>query len=237
MCAGLEGGTVDQSNEEEFAAYLNELKERGSTLLVVGELPTGCYDSFCSTMFGASTSRPRCRLTVTTGRSASVEPRVERDDPTSTSGISARHIISTLGTRRAAAATAATTGNDAVTHVDDGTSLSELGITISREIQEFEDRRGELDPAELRVCFDSLRPLIEEYGEAAVFRFLHVLNGRIRGVSGMGHFHLQVDVDDPLVDTFEEIFDAVIELRRRNERLAQRWHVRKRDFTSDWINI
>jgi hypothetical protein len=126
--------------------------------------------------------------------------------------------------------------SEPIRYVDE-CNLSNLGIAISEEINAFEARQAELEPAELRVCFDSLRPLVEEYNEEAVFRFLHVLAGRIRSVSGMGHFHLPVPFDDEQTRTFVDIFDGVIELRKRGDELVHRWHLQDSDLTSGWLPV
>lgn len=144
--------------------------------------------------------------------------------------------MSPFNTRGEAKASAVATENDAVTHVE-GASLSQLGIAISQEIQTFSDQRGEIQPAELRICFDSLRPLLEEYDEKQVFRFLDLLVNRIRSTSGMGHFHLPLDPDDRLVHTFADIFDAVIELDTQDGQLVQRWDIQDRELTSGWISV
>lgn len=230
-------GTTERSQQEvRFATHLSELKERGSALLVVGELPRDCYSAHCHGMLGDPTAGTRCRLLIDTDANRGTSSRGE-DGPSASSGrVATRRILSTFDSRSTAAASATARESELVRHVEES-NLSNLGIAISEEIDEFETRRGELEPAELRVCFDSLRPLVEEYGEGSVFRFLHVLAGRIRSASGMGHFHLPVPFDDELTKTFADIFDAVIELRRRDDELVQRWHLRNPDITSDWLSV
>lgn len=236
MCPDSEVTESERPEEERFAAYLSELKERGSATLVVGELPKDCYASFCRDMLGDSTSGPRCRLRVSTDGTRDIAARTETDPSPFANRVPTRHIVSTFDARSATTASAIAKERDTVTHVEDA-SLAELGVAISQEIKEFEEQNDGLEPAELRVCFDSLRPLIEEFDEAQVFKFLHVLTGRIRSTSGMGHFHLQVESDDLVVDTFADLFDAVIELASRNDQLVQCWHVHDQDITSGWVPI
>ena len=236
MCPDSEIGDSGRPEDERFAAYLSELKERGSATLVVGELPSDSYTSFCGDMLGDSTSDPRFRVRVTTDAARDIATRVETDPSPAAGRVPTRHIVSTFDSRSATTASAIARERDTVTHVKDA-SLATLGVAISREIKAFEERNGGLEPAELRVCFDSLRPLIEEFDEAQVFKFLHILTGRIRSTSGMGHFHLQVESDDLAVETFAGLFDAVIELARRNDQLVQCWRVRDPDLTSGWIPV
>lgn len=234
MCPNSEVGGSDRQESDRFAAYLSELKERGSATLVVGELPREYYASFCDDMLGDSAAGPRCRLRVTTDEVSDLAKRVESGPSAAAGRPQTQHVVTSFDTRSATSASAIAREHEPVTHVDDA-SLAALGVTISREIEKFEELNDGLEPAELRVCFDSLLPLIKEFGEEQVFKFLHILTGRIRSTSGMGHFHLQVESDDLVVDKFAEIFDAVIELTTRNEQLIQCWHVRDRDITSGWI--
>lgn len=236
MCPDSGVSDSRRSEEERFAAYLSELKERGSATLVVGELPSDCYASFCRDMLGNHTSHPRFRLRVTTDETRDIATQVETDPSPSSNRNPTRHVVSTFDSRSATTASAIAMERDSVTHVEDA-SLAKLGVAISQEIKEFEERNDGLGPAELRVCFDSLRPLIEEFDEEQVFKFLHILTGRIRSTSGMGHFHLQVESDDLVVETFAGLFDAVIELASRNDQLVQCWHVHGRDITSGWIPV
>lgn len=236
MSPDSEVGSSRRSEEERFAAYLSDLKERGSVTLVVGELPRDSYTPFCEKMLGDPTSGHRYRLQVTTDGTPDADAGVEVTPAPSDDRVTTRRIVSTFDSRSATTAAAIARENKTVTHVEDP-SLAKLGIAISEEIKEFEEQNGELGPAELRVCFDSLRPLIEEFDEAQVFRFLHILIGRIHGTSGMGHFHLQVESDELVVDTFGEIFDAIIELESRDDQLVQCWHVHDQNLTSGWIPV
>lgn len=235
MCPTSERSERHRDDAERFAAYLSELKERGSALLVVGELPRDSYSPFCKTMFGSHSSKSRCNLRISTHPDPAAT-RFHDPTPASRHSNSTSHIVSPFNARSEAKAAAVATESDAAKHVEGG-SLSHLGISISREIQTFEERRGGFEPAELRVCFDSLRPLLEEYDEEQVFRFLDLLTARIRSTSGMGHFHLPLDPDDRLVHTFAEVFDAVIELDIQSGQLVQCWDVQERNLTSGWISV
>lgn len=236
MCPGSKRAKRGQTEAERFATYLSELKERGSSLLVVGELPRAYYTPFCSNMFGDPTSGPRCRLRVTTREDTEMVTQFENEITASEDRIPTRHIVSTFDARSAARVSPVVTDNETVRHVEGG-DLTLLGIAFSDEIQRFEERRGGLEPAELRVCFDSLRPFVEEYDEEQVFRFLDLLSNRIKSTGGMGHFHLQIASDDPLVNTLGEVFDAVIELGRQDDELMQCWQIEDPDISSGWIPV
>lgn len=225
----------ERNEAERFSTYLSELKKRGSALLVVGELPRDSYSPFCENMLGNPSSGPRYRLRVTTHDDTTASG-LENLITASSNQVSTSHIVSTFNARSAAKASAVATETDTVKHVE-GSSLPQLGIAISQEIQTFNGQHDELRPGELRVCFDSLRPLLEEYEEEQVFRFLDLLTHRIRSKSGMGHFHLPLDPDDRLVRTFADLFDAVIELDVQNGQLAQYWDVQDKSLTSGWVSV
>lgn len=235
MHSDSEKSKHERTEAERFSTYLSELKKRGSALLVVGELPRDSYSPFCDEMLGNPSSKPRYRLRVTT-HDDSTATCLENPISASSNQASTTRIVSTFNARSAAKASAVATETDAVKHVDGG-SLPQLGIAISQEIQTFNDQGNELQPAELRVCFDSLRPLLEEYEEEQIFRFLDLITNRIRSRSGMGHFHLPLDPEDRLVRTFADIFDAVIKLDTQRGQLVQCWDVQNRSLTSGWISV
>jgi hypothetical protein len=232
----LEESSSGRSERDRFSTYLSGLKERGSVIIVVGELPRECYAPFCSNMLGDPASGPRYRLRVTTDDTPDIAATGENTPHPSAYRVSTRHVVSTFGARSAATASAIAKERDSVTHVE-GDSLAKLGVTISEEIEAFERAAGELEPAQLRLCFDSLRPFLEEFEEEEVFRFLHILAGRIRSTSGMAHLHLQAARDDLAVKKFEEIFDAVVELDTLDQKLVHCWHVRDRNITSGWLPV
>lgn len=116
-------------------------------------------------------------------------------------------------------------------------SLPALDDAIVECIDEFRAVSGDLDPAELRVCVDSVVPLVEEHGAEAVFRFLRVLTARVRCDDGMGHFHLPTDVNSDLVRTLAPVFDAVVEVRCRKGYAEQRWHLQEQDVTTRWLSL
>ena len=60
-------------------------------------------------------------------------------------------------------------------------------------------KRGGFAPAELRFCFDTLRPLVENYDEAEVDAFHETLCHHIKDVYGMGHYVLPIDRDSSYV--------------------------------------
>ncbi|WP_255196121.1 DUF7504 family protein [Halorarius litoreus] len=211
-----------------FTQALAALKRRGSNLLVVGATAGHTHTDACSRLLGDS-SVDRTRLFVTTDRHGGTTgtDACLGDDTV---------IEYATTTRGAAAAQPATAGGSTleadVTQVED---LPALGRAVSAAIDTA--AADGLDPAELRLCFDSLRPLLEEQDEESVFRFLHALTSEVRSVQGMAHYHLPVAFDTRTVRTFSPLFDAVVELRTQGGHPQQRWHLHEADVTTDWLDL
>ncbi|MGM0591722.1 MAG: DUF7504 family protein [Halobacteriota archaeon] len=217
-----------------FAHALDILKEQGSSLLVVGSVPTEMYTRASKQMLGApDASPPRRRLLVMPeGERHRAPERLERTGPNAPNF--ARVITHEASARSAAASqTASVSSQLQITSVD-GT-LSQLGIAISDAISEFDTLAGGLEPAELRFAFDCLPTLLAEYNEEAVFRFLHIITTQVRLVRGMGHFWLPQELNGEMTRSLRPLFDAVIELRIDDGVLKQRWHFRDTDLVSDWL--
>lgn len=212
-----------------FKRALASLKRRGSNILVVGPQGSTTHVEACSRLLGEEASRRR--LFVFTDSAYGLEGRLAPGDR---DGSTVRVIDCTSATRSAAAATSS--GAAPVRETAPLDDLAALGDAIDRIVEDFEHRSGGLEPAELRVCVDSLRPLLAEHGDREVFHFLHALTDRIRTARGMGHFHMPVPRDDTTARVLEPLFDAVVEVRARPN-LEQRWHLRSRNITTDWLPL
>lgn len=210
-----------------FTRALAALKRRGSNLLVVGATSADTHTAACDRLLGDGHA-DRTRVFVTTDGNCGAHGEATRtaDD----------HVVQYATTTRGAAAAASSTDgpslDDAVSSVtvDD---LRSLGEAVSEIV---EDADGAA-PAELRVCFDSLGPLLEEYDEQAMFRFLHALTSEVRSVRGMGHYHLPVSLDNRTVRTIRPLFDAVVEIRTQAGEPQQRWHLSEADITTGWLGL
>lgn len=221
------GGTVP--NASPFAQALGALKRRGSNVLVVGTGSAVAHECACSRLLGDANDEPRYRLLVVTERprctnhsshavcTADVTTRVvsreetSPDDPNETDSPDARVVGTDL--------------------------LSQLGMVVIEQITAFDDDAGGLEASELRVCVDSLVPLLAQHGPENVFRMLHVMTSRVRQVSGMGHYHLPIEPDHDVVNLLEPLFDATVEVRTRDGQPEQRWHLRDRRTSSEWLSL
>ncbi|WP_256300289.1 DUF7504 family protein [Haloarchaeobius salinus] len=224
------GGGVPGSTT--FAQTLSALKREGSSILLVGRTSATAHRAACGRLVGDS-GEPRQRLyvyttgTETCGQGPSTDHRGE---------------TRILSQENEAGVSASPEGvpDDIEETVVGPQLLSTLGTAIIDAVDEMEADH-ELEPGELRLCFDSVTPLLREHKSQNVFRLLHMVTSRTRQADGMGHFHLPLDRDSDYVHLLEPLFDAVVEVRRTEdgdeERLEQRWHLRDRDAESGWIEI
>lgn len=213
-----------------FSEFLGELKRRGSMLLLVGPAQHTALSRACSRLLGESTETRR-PLFVRTGSS-----NCAHDAAGSLSvapGEAAREIRYRTATRSAAVA-ASGDGRLPARTVDG--DLDDLLSEMQTEIDAVRATAGELEPAELRVCVDSLDALLATHDDERVFRFLHGLSGSVRDAGAMCHVHLPADVDAEPVETLKPLFDAVVEIRAVG-RPQQRWHVPDEGFTTGWLSL
>jgi hypothetical protein len=226
----------DRSAYEETSALVQELdvlKQRGSNLLVVGSRMPAAHRAACRQFLGAESAEPRRRLFALADPCTPIEERVLS---TETDPDSLRVVRYATGNRSAAAASPAVEPSIDETPIEHD-EIGEFGLALSRAIAEFEAASGGLSPAELRLCFDSLTPLLSEYEPETTFRFFHLLTRRVRSVDGMGHYHLTTDRDARIVALLEPLFDAVIELCLHEGSLHQRWWLRDSGLTTGWLQF
>lgn len=227
-------GDMGASETALFAQALSALKRRGSSVLVVGKGRDCTQLDACRRLLGDATAGPRHRLLVSTENGIDIDKRLPADEPRSGS---ITLVDRSIKTRSAAAATQPTTSIGSIsTKLVEGDGLASLGEAIGEAITAIE-AQGPLAPAELRVCVDSLTPLLDEHDERDVFQFLHAFGGEVRRVNAMGHVHLPVEYETEAVGTLAPAFDAVIQLRVEDGHTEQRWHLQDDDITTDWLAL
>ena len=234
---------------------LEELKSRGSALLVVGPVPGSIYVRLSARLLGEGPDRRRLLIEPRRSPERRLAP-VERWTPEWTRVFRCR----VAARRSAATADASDThggprpeewGPDADTpaSADPGPdgygsvaetvegSIADLGAAVGDTIGWFDDVAGGLDPAELRVSFDCVAPLLSEYPDPAIFRFLHLVAFQIRRVGGMGHVRLSRPLDSETVRLLAPLFDAIVQLRLDGTEAVHRWHFRDADVVSEWLPV
>ncbi|WP_049970713.1 DUF7504 family protein [Haladaptatus cibarius] len=229
-----------------FTRTLAGLKRRGSGLLLVGPQPA--MGRACERFLGESKTEPRYRLFVKTDGATCHEQQKCEEVGVGSNDENVKIIERTTHTRSTAAVSS--TGYDGSNHgighshdeesettVVTSGSLARLGITISEAIDEFERKSDGLQSGELRVCFDSLVPLLGEHSDESVFRFLHILAARVRNVNGMIHIHLPTKMDSATVNTLAPVFDAIVEVSMAGGEPVHRWQLVRQDVTTDWLSL
>jgi KaiC/GvpD/RAD55 family RecA-like ATPase len=97
-----------------------------------------------------------------------------------------------------------------VKHVSSPEDLTGIGM-------QFSDLAGDAENAavdRVRVGLDSLSPMLMYVDMQRLFRFLHVFTSQISGKGWAGFFVIDpTSHDDKAVNTLQQLFDGVIELR------------------------
>ncbi|TYT61581.1 DUF7504 family protein [Natrialba swarupiae] len=201
-----------------FAQTLNTLKHTGSNLLLVGR-GGGAHGTACRRLRGESRGESRYRVFVTDDARCCYHDHEAEDVTTA--------IVEYSGP------------SSSDSGVGDGSeeALCQLVTDVIDTVEEFEDEADGFEPSELRVCVDSLVPLLQQYDTEDVFRFVHVTTARIEQARGMGHYHLPVSRDHDAISLLEPMFDAVVSLRTRENVHEQQWHLRDQGTTTDWIQL
>ena len=240
-------GTESGGNALEHATFahaLDSLKQDGSNILLVGDSSSVAHRSGCERLLGEEGDQSRYRLFVVTeesccsrGWAATHEDETDRyqyheqgskpDDADPTTKV----------IRRIADDTDETTTPSVDESVVGTEMLNILGTEVIDTINEFDDAANGLGPSELRLCVDSLVPLLTDHSSENVFRLLHVLTLRVKQSSGMGHYHLPIDADHDAVNLLEPLFDAVVEVRNDDGVIEQRWTLRDQRTTSEWLPL
>ncbi|WP_231184434.1 hypothetical protein [Haladaptatus sp. DYF46] len=229
MTSGLQFRGDD--TDSNFHVWLQQLKRRGSNLLVTGNVPDSISAKAARALFGHG--RKRYRILALIDRTID-SPESRFPEHASVADTTTWVIDQRNGERSIPAA-----ASSAASYLDPPRkdNIHQLGEEIQTAIGFYEEHENGLDPAQLRVGIDSLFPLIQR-DEGATKRILRTLTATVRGVSGMAHYHLRVRDEEPIVEELTPLFDARIELRRKpGLKPEQRWHVPELEKTTVWIEL
>jgi hypothetical protein len=226
----MSGKSAD-SPYETFRRRLSYLKKYGCNLLVTGEVRQEVSQQMTQKLLGAS-ELSRTRIVALTDQDQADVPGLLPD------GISATDedvllVDQGYPTRAADVATPAdgSIGNGHRQDIDD------LQLTICNTISMAKDQHDGLDPAELRFSLFSLPYLLNQYDVSTVERFVSAVGDHIDSVSGMAHYHLALPDDSETVQRLSSQFDARIELREKQGRPEQRWHLPELDAPTSWRGL
>ncbi|KAB1187468.1 MULTISPECIES: hypothetical protein [Haloferax] len=95
-----------------------------------------------------------------------------------------------------------------VMNVATPSDLRRIGILVTKVLTKWSD-----EDVPITVCVRSLSNLLDAVGDPQrVFRFLHILHGRVRAAGARAHFHMDpARHDEQTARTFYSLFDARLE--------------------------
>lgn len=215
----------------EFGEVLQRLKQEGCNLLVTGEVPVVVSDAATRRLLGAPFEKRRRILAFT---DAGVERVPSRLPGGCRPGDRDVTVIEQTEDTRSTAVERTGGGRFDVTGV--GPGLGSLEAAILDAVAAYE--RTGLEPSELRLSLDSVRLLVDDHGVEPVHSFLESVGVAVAEARGMAHYHMPLPDDSPSVDALSCLFDARIELRKRDGFAPeQRWHVTKYGLTTEWVGL
>jgi len=226
---------TNRRETEAFARRLNDLKQRGCNLLVVNDAESA--PAVCGRLLGDPGEQRRHLFIPTTTTMASV---LSRHDPFPKTPDRFGVVDGTTAERTRSLASPQRPGDlDAnaewYTELDRLDDLLALGRLVDEHLSRFE--AAALSPGEVRVCMESLDPLIDVFDPEELFRFLHLLTARVRALHGIGHFHMATGLDSELADLLEPLFDVTIRSRETEEGVQQRWRLHDSGYDSGWLSM
>lgn len=262
-----DGGPPDERLAR-FQSVLRRFKREGSTLLVVGDAPREVFTRASASMLGDPDAR-RWRVVVPTdatpesiaerlpaGSRPLAETTAVLDYAPSSRSSEVRSEATEIPVRSEATETAdqtsttdpseATVASEADATVADA-DLDELRSALVAAVCEFRDRS--FRPAEVRVAVDSLAPLLDDHGAAAVRRFLRAVRECVYDCDAMAHYVLPEPYDGERCQRLAGEFDAVVELRAPAEDgsasgtasgsrpAEERWHLPASGVTMPWVPV
>lgn len=251
-----------------FQSVLRRFKREGSTLLVVGDAPREVFTRASASMLGDPDAR-RWRVVVSTdatpesvsdrlsAASAGSRPPAETTAVLDYAPSAVRSSVTETAVRSEATETAV---RSSATDPSEATVASETDATVAdadldglrsalvAAVREFRDRS--FRPAEVRVAVDSLAPLLDDHGVAAVRRFLRTVRECVYDCDAMAHYVLPEPYDGDRCQRLAGEFDAVVELRAPagtdgsasdaaagSRPAEERWHLPASGVTMPWVPV
>lgn len=199
-------GTAESGLSSPKASALLELIDDAANVLVIGPAESPVEYDLCATLCTAG-DRPRRRVLVTT-----IQAPDERLSTLRGYGAGAydETTIIAVGDRvrsagRVDGATLGAEGEDvSVERVSDASDLTRLGLLINKSLGGADEERPVL-------CVHSLTAILQVVEVEKAFRFLHVLQGRVRSAATSGHYHLDpTALDEEVVNTIRPLFDFTV---------------------------
>ena len=97
-----------------------------------------------------------------------------------------------------------------VEYVSSPADLTGIGIGLSEQLRRFDEEGAD----RVRLCFYSLSTLLMYTELETVFRFLHVLSGRVDSIGALALFAIDPTThEESTLNTLKQLFDGVIEVK------------------------
>lgn len=210
-----------------FAALLDRLKKRGTSVLVVGDLSTDLEQALSRRMMG-SPDEQRYRLLAALRPlespagwfPESVTPEDEWVNVVDHGGLPRGGVAATNGTASSGA---------------DLPSASQLADRVDDWVTRVE-RETDPEPGAIRVGIASLDVLLEREDVGAPREVAERVHGLMREHQGVAHLYFPRRRSSPVVQQITVWVDVVVEVRTSEGRPEQRWAVQDTVETS-WFPI
>lgn len=222
---------------------LDEYKQTGCTLLLVGDVPDDVLNTVSGNLLGDPELQPRTRVFGLFDRSEqTVHDRLDHAGY----GRTPTRVVTTTDTARHTChpeADGGTTSSPSDTYIPDRSlevshaTADDLTAVATMLDNQIADANSNYDASELRVCIDSLRPVLDTYATAAVDSFLDTMTSAITERRGMGHFVLPVSRTHDAVTQISDHFDILVPLRSANGTAEQRWEFPAEGRETDWLEL
>ncbi|MFB6073241.1 MAG: hypothetical protein ABEJ88_09765 [Halobacterium sp.] len=219
-----QSGRAWTDDPETFADSLEDLKEDGCMLLVLGAADDDGDRVGCDRMLGDA-ARDRRRLFVRSD--AATTPSAGEG----TSDADSQTVVYETSARAVAAASAAVSEDDRT--VSGG--MDSLADATEEEISALEPAGG-FESGQLRVCVDGVDDLLADTDLASVGGFVRRVREAVSDADAIGHVHVDDTIPGHAVEGVLQEFDAVVEVADAGER-RQRWHLPDEALSTAWLEL
>jgi KaiC/GvpD/RAD55 family RecA-like ATPase len=102
-----------------------------------------------------------------------------------------------------------------VRHISSPVDLTGVGVRVSQ----FADEFGRADADCYRLCVDSLSTMLMYSSLQTVYRFMHMIAGRVAMQHNLGVYIVDEDMHDPqTIATLKQLFNAVLQVKNDGDR-------------------
>lgn len=202
----FEAGSAAGFGPDPKAEALLEFVGETASVLLLGPLLCPADHDLCAKLTGADSLAGTKLLLVTLTQSPEERVSFCRNY---LDGLPAETVVVNVGDSEPSEPAAAGGTDETVTieTIGDPSDLTRIGITIDKYLSAWRAS----DAASV-VCFHSLTALVKFVDDTrSVFRFLHILQGRVNRSGARAHYHMDATAhDEQLIAQFRPVFDVVL---------------------------